>query len=121
MHNVNFFQRFLKKVLKKVEWNGNIFPRFLKKFSFLKIQRKFLPKALKKFKKMMHKQGPTGRANLFTSVFGKQYELILIITSRTKPEILGHVVHLFLCVHQVHRLLYEQDETVCCLSTEKRF
>ena len=35
--------------------------------------------------------------HLFTGVFGKQYQLVLIITSRTKPKILGHVVHLFLC------------------------
>jgi len=64
------------------------------------------------FLKMMHKQGPTGGANLFTDFFGKQYELILIIMSRTKPEILGHVMHFFLCLHQVHRSLYEQDETI---------
>lgn len=38
--------------------------------------------------------------------------LVLIITSRIKPEILGHVVNLFLKkrvhVHQVHRFLSEQ-------------
>jgi len=43
----------------------------------------------------MHKQGPTGRANLFTGVFGKQEGMVLIITSRIKPEILGHVVQCF--------------------------
>jgi len=65
----------------------------------------FLPKVLKTtketsfqgfekvFRKKMHKQGLTGRANLYTDVFGKQYRLVLIMTSRTKPEILGHVVH----------------------------
>jgi len=64
----------------------------------------------------MHKQGPTGRANLFTGVFGKQEGLILVITSKIKLEILGHVVHWFLRkrvnVHPIHRLLYEQDESV---------
>jgi len=74
---------------------------------------------------MMHKQGPTGRANLFTGVFGKQYRMVLIIISRIKLEILGHIVHLFLrkrvCARQVHRLINEQDETVWCLSTEKGF
>jgi len=40
----------------------------------------------------LHNQGPTGRANLFTDVFGKQEGLIWVITSRIKPEILGHVV-----------------------------
>jgi len=30
---------------------------------------------------------------LFTCVFGKQYGMVLIITSRIKLEILGHVVH----------------------------
>ena len=53
---------------------------------------------------------------LFTGVFGKQERLVLVITSRIKPEILGHVVNWFLrkrvCVYQIHRLLYEQDETV---------
>jgi len=32
---------------------------------------------------------------VFTDVFGKQYGLVLFITSRIKPQILGHVVHLF--------------------------
>jgi hypothetical protein len=45
--------------------------------------------------KNLHKQGSNGRANLFTDVFGKQDGLVLIITSRTKPEILGHVVQSF--------------------------
>lgn len=53
---------------------------------------------------------------LFTDIFGKQERLVLIITSRIKAEILGHVVQCFsekkVCVHQIHRLLYEQDETV---------
>jgi len=49
----------------------------------------------KSFEKMMHKQGPTVCSNLFTGVFGKQEGMVLIITSRTKPEILGHVVHCF--------------------------
>jgi len=30
---------------------------------------------------------------VFVGVFGKQYGLVLIITSMIKPEILGHVVH----------------------------
>jgi len=33
--------------------------------------------------------------NLFTDVFGKQEGLVLIITSRIKPEIIGHVVQSF--------------------------
>ena len=37
------------------------------------------------------------RKKVFTGVFGKQYRLVLIITSRTKPKIVGHVVH-FVCV-----------------------
>jgi len=56
---------------------------------------------------------------VFTGVFGKQYGLNFVITSRVKPEILGHVVHCFSSVHQVYRLLYEQDETVWRFSTEK--
>jgi hypothetical protein len=59
----------------------------------------------------MHKQGPTGHANLFTGGFGKQEGLILAITRKIKPEILGHVVHWFLRkrvnVHQIHRLVYK--------------
>jgi len=48
--------------------------------------------------------------------------LILVITSRIKPEILGHVVHFcFSNIHQVHRLFYEQDGNVWRLSTEKGF
>ena len=68
---------------------------------------------------MINKQGPTGCANLFTGVFGKQYVLVLIVTSRTKPEILRHVVHLFLCVHRVRTLLNER--TVWHVSTERGF
>jgi len=40
----------------------------------------------------LHKQGPTGWANLVAGVFGKQEGLVLVITSKIKPEILGHVV-----------------------------
>jgi len=40
----------------------------------------------------MYKQGLTECANLFSGVFGKE-GLVLVITSRIKPEILGHVVH----------------------------
>jgi len=47
---------------------------------------------------------------LFTVVFDKQYGLILIITSMTKPEILGHVVHLFMCVHRVRMFFNEWVE-----------
>jgi len=72
---------------------------FRKHFS----QERFLEKSFEKvmeissksFEKMMHKQGPTVCSNLFTGVFGKQEGMVLIITSRTKPEILGHVVHCF--------------------------
>jgi len=38
---------------------------------------------------------PPGCANLFTGVFGKQEGLVFVITSRIKPEILGHVVQFF--------------------------
>lgn len=38
----------------------------------------------------------TSMIHLFTGVFGKQYGLVLIITSRIKPEIIEHVVHSFL-------------------------
>jgi len=58
-----------------------------------------------------------------TDVFGKQEGLVLVVTSRIKPEILGYVVQSFsrkrVNVHQIHRLLYEQDESVWRLSTEK--
>jgi hypothetical protein len=51
---------------------------------------------------------------VFIGVFGKQEELVLLITSMIKPEILGHVVQSFSrkCVRVlwIHRLLYEQDE-----------
>lgn len=69
----------------------------------------------------LHKQGPTECANLFTGVFGEQEGLVMVITSRIKPKNLGHVVHCFnrVNVHQIHRLLYEQDETVWRLSTDK--
>jgi len=66
--------------------------------------------------KNLHKQSPTGCANLFTGVFGKKERLVLVITSRIKPEILGHVVQCFsrksVNVRQIHRLLYEEDEFV---------
>ena len=51
---------------------------------------------------------------MFTGAYGKQYELVLIITSRTKLEILGHVVH-FVCVCS------SRDKTVWRLSTKKGF
>jgi hypothetical protein len=92
---------------------GNLFQRLLfekctmeiSSKGFDKIQWKFLPKVFEKvffslkstmeissqgFEKVFKNDaqtGPIGRANLFTGAFGKQYELVLIITSRTKPEI----------------------------------
>jgi len=46
---------------------------------------------------------------VLTGVLGKQEGLVLVITSRIKPEILGHVEHWILRkrvnVHQIHRLL----------------
>jgi len=51
----------------------------------------------------------------------------LIITSRIKPEISGHIVQSFsrkcMNVHHIHRLLYEQEEVLYennCLSTGKK-
>jgi len=49
----------------------------------------------KVFENQLHKLGPTERANLFPCVFDKP-GLILIITSETELEILGHVVQMFL-------------------------
>jgi hypothetical protein len=53
---------------------------------------------------------------MFIGVFGKQEGLVLVITSMIKQEILGHVVQCFsrkrVSVHQIHRLLYEQDEYI---------
>jgi len=95
---------------------------FRKQFSQEKLE-KYLKNHESYFQKL-HKQDPTGRANLFTGIFGIQEWLILIITSRIKLEILGHVVQSFsrkrLNFHQIHRLFYKQDESVWCLSTKKR-
>ncbi len=50
---------------------------------------------LKKVLKIqLHKQGATGRANLF-SVFLVNYGLIMVITSETELEVSGHVVKSF--------------------------
>jgi len=79
----------LRKVfcLKNAQWKllREVFVK-----SFLTIQWKFLSKVLKETTMEIFFQG-------FEKVFGKQYGLVLIITSRTKPMILGHVVH-FVCV-----------------------
>jgi len=72
---------------------------------------------------MKHKQGPTRRANLFTCVFGKQerdgfgyYKEDQTRNPRTCYAFFGLEE-----VHQVHKLLYEQDGNVWRLSTEKGF
>jgi len=46
-----------------------------------------------------------------------KYRLVLIIT-RIKPEIMGHVVHFVVCVHRVRRFRNERDETMWLLSTD---
>jgi len=71
----------LKTIFEK-DYNGNFFPRFLK------YNGNYSSWFCKQFLKKMHKQGPTGHPNLFTSVFGKQIPTDLIITRRTKPKIL---------------------------------
>jgi len=72
-------------------YNGNFFHRFWKGLQCIFLSKIFYKNTMeisfqgfeKAFWKKMHRHSPIGCANLFTGVFGKQYQLVLVMTSIT--------------------------------------
>ena len=88
----NFLPKVLKKVFKK--YNGNFFSRFLKETTMeisFQCFKNTMEISSQGFEKVFENDAQT--MSHWACQFGKQYGLVLIITNRTKPEILGHIVH----------------------------